>query len=164
MPDVDIVVGELKVKVEGVVNLEDLYRLIKEWLEFHGYNFFEKEYIDTIKDSGKDIKIILLGDKKADDYAKFEIVVKIKVEDAKEVEFKKGTGFKGSISVGFESDVLRDYENEWEKTFLLRFIRAVYDKFIIKDKLEKYRSELEDETQDIYRKVKEFLGANKIRV
>ena len=164
MPDTDVVSTGLKVSLDGVVNLSDLYHLIKDWLEFHGYSFFEKEYIDTLKESGKTLSISLVGEKKADDYAKLYIAIKIKAEDAKEIEYKKGTGIKGKITVNFESEVERDYEKEWEKSFLLRFIRAVYDRFIRKSKLDEYHNELEDETNDLYNKIKDFLGVTKLRV
>lgn len=164
MPDTDIVATDLKVSLEGIFNLADLYHLIKDWLEFNGYNFFEKEYIDTLAESGKTMSVTLVGDRKVNDYAKMNIQVKIKVENAKEVEFKKGTGLKGKITIGFESFVERDYEKEWEKNFLLRFIRAVYDKFIIKEKLDEYHNELDDETQGLYHKVKAFLNMAQFKV
>ena len=56
-----LVIGkELKVKYNGIFDLNDLYRKMKFWLEWNNYGpekGMEKMYIERIKPNGKQIEI-----------------------------------------------------------------------------------------------------------
>src|SRR3989338_3690193 len=46
------IVKDMSITREGVVDLKEVYRLIKEWGKQRKYQFVEKEYGDETKDSG----------------------------------------------------------------------------------------------------------------
>lgn len=153
----------LKIVQESVFNMHDLYRHIRSWLDNHKYITFEKEYRDWMKEAGRSASIKLVTWKKTDDYTKYNIDIKIKFKNLKEVETKSGIMNKGEVTIKFESFIEKDYENEWEHNFMTRFMRALYDHFFISDRLDTYKKELLDDTYDIFNEVKSFLGLHKIR-
>ncbi|MBM3199365.1 hypothetical protein FJZ53_00390 [Candidatus Woesearchaeota archaeon] len=153
----------LKVTVESVFSMHDLYRHIRKWLDEHKYVTFEKDYREVAKESGKSAAIKLAPWRKVDDYTKFCIDIKIKFKDLKEVETRSGILNQGEVSVKFESFLEKDYENRWENNFMTRFIRSLNDHFFISDKLEGYKAELRDDTYDLFNEIKSFLGLHRIQ-
>jgi len=153
----------LKVTIDAVFSMRDLYQHIRSWLDSHNYITFEKEYRDWMKESGRSAKIKLEPWKKIDDYHKFNIIIKISFKNLKEVETKSGVMNKGEVSIRFEAFIEKDFENKWESNFMARFIRAVYDHFFMAERIDKYKKELLDETYDIFNEVKSFLGIHKIK-
>lgn len=165
MAEIDYVVPvnkPLKVTAESVFDMHDLYRHMRRWLDEHKYITFEKEYRDWMKESGRSASIKLDPWKKVDDYTKLHIEIRIKFKDLKEVETKSGVLNKGEVMVKFESYIEKDYENRWENNFMTRFMRALNDHFFIRDKLELYKQELQDDTYDMFNEIKSFLGLHKV--
>lgn len=153
----------LRVTQDAVFNMRDLYKHIRSWLDSHSYVTFEKEYRDWMKESGRSAKIKLAPWRKADDYIRFHIDIKISFNDLKEVETKSGVLNKGEVVIKFESYLEKDYENKWESNFMARFMRSLYDHFFIADRIDKYKKELQDDTYDIFNEVKAFLGIHRIK-
>lgn len=153
----------LKIVQESVFNMHDLYRHIRSWLDNHSYVTFEKEYRDWMKEAGRSASVKLATWKKVDDYTKYNIDVRIKFKNLKEVETKSGIMNKGEVTIKIESFIEKDYENRWEHNFMTRFMRAVYDHFFISDRIDIYKKELLDDSYGIFNEVKSFLGLHKIR-
>lgn len=160
MAELDFVVTDLKLTKEGVFNFNDLYKTIKEWLSFHKYDFFEKNYFDVTKIDAKDIKIKFETEKTIDEYTKFVMEFTIKVIDHKFVlsADKKKKLVKGTLTISLGSAIQSDYSGEWEDKPLKKFIRGVYDKFIEGDKRARLHNELKEETYSFYNEIKAFLN------
>lgn len=157
MSEIDYVIREIKVGQEAVFNMAELYEYIKSWFVKHRYVFFEKEYLEFLKEGGKSASIKWQAQKKIDDYVKFHIEARIKFKDIKEVKGGKANLVKGSISFKFESFLEKDYEDNWEINFISKFMRSIYDKFIIRDKIGRLENELREETYEVFNEVKAFL-------
>lgn len=157
MAEIDYVIREIKVGQEAVFNLAELYKYIKDWFTKHRYVFFEKEYLEFLKEGGKSASIKWQAKRKIDDYIRFNIEARIRFKDLKEVRGKKVNLVKGGVSFKFESFLEKDYEDNWEANFLTKFMRSIYDKLIIKDKIERLQEELKEETYDVFNEVKAFL-------
>ncbi len=162
MAEIDYVAKDVKVSQEAVFNMSELYRFIKNWFIQHRYFFFEKEYLEFLKEGGKSASIKWTANRKMDDYTKFHIEVRIRFKDLKTVKTNKGMLNKGEVSFKFEAYLEKDYENNWEANFFTKFLRGVYDKFIIRGKLERYSAELLDEMYDVYNEVKAYLNICKV--
>lgn len=160
MPEIDYVIPEyapLVVSQEVVFNISDLYKHIKSWFDFHGYDFYEKEYHDKLKEGAKNIVIKWKGERKIDDYLRFNIKVSIKFSNIIEVNTKKGVMNKGKVTFEFKSFLEKDYNKKWSANFMQKFLREVYDKFIISNQINARMDELKNETYEIYHEVKSFL-------
>jgi len=154
----------LKITQTAVFNMHDLYKHIRSWVDEHSYITFEKNYQDwTLKDGSKKASVKLATWKKVDDYTKYHLEIGIKFKDLTEVETKNGIMNKGTVIVKIESFLEKDYEDRWENSFMTRFIRSLYDYFILGDKVDTFKKELLDDSYDIYNEVKAFLGIHKIK-
>lgn len=162
MAETDYVIPEILITKEAVINLKELYSLIKEWFVKKDYYLLEKEHHAKSGEGHKDLEIKLVGEKKVDDYTKFVIEVKIKGTNIKEVMLKKKKSIEGAISIKLESYLMKDYEDIWEVRPLPKFFRGLYDKFVLKSKFEIYSEELKKETYMISDEIKAFLDLHKL--
>ncbi|MDP6642153.1 MAG: hypothetical protein QGF74_02120 [Candidatus Nanoarchaeia archaeon] len=159
MAEIDYVIPAIKIEQKATFNFADLYRLLKSWFDLHSYDFFEKEYIDVLKEGGeKSDSIKWEAEKKIDDYIKFHIEIRLKLSDVVNVQTKEAMACKGVCSLKFESFIQKDYEDLWERNFFLKFSRALYDHFIMKAKYDRYADELKKETYEVFNQAKSFLN------
>ena len=155
MSEVDYVIPELKIGKEGVFDLKEVYNLVNTFLLQRGHDVTEKEHAYDEKGS---LKIKWEAERKVDDYTKFCIEVTITGSGVKDVELKKKKALSGKFSIKLESYLKKDYEDTWEQRPIQKFLRGLYDKFIIGSKFDKYAKELKEETYALYNEVKSYLG------
>jgi len=153
----------LKVSQESTFDMQELYKLGRTWFNKHGYDFYEKEYLSTQKEEAKSASIKWEAERKVDDYIRFHIEVRIKFKNLREVQGKKKMMNTGEISFSTEAYIVRDYESNWEKGFMTKFIRGVYDTFIIRGKIDKDKQRLDRETKEFFNEVRTFLKVNPVR-
>ncbi len=164
MAEINYVVRDLKLSHEGVFDLKELYKLMKGWFNLHKFDFYEKEYFDVLKTDAKDIKLKWEVERKIDDYTKFVIETDIKINDHRIVEVKKGDKkaklSSGGLIIKFTSYLRQDYQEKWEGP-VKKFVRGLYDKFIYKERYERYEEEIKEETYNIFNEVKAYLNLQK---
>lgn len=163
MSEIDYVIPELRITQKAVFEFDELYRFMKKWFDDHKYDFFEKEYLDAQEESGTSNSIKWEATRKVDDYVKFHIEIRIKCDDIKEVIQKNKKAVKGSVNIKIESFLEKDYENNWEKNFMVKFMREVYDTFLLKGKFQKHNEYLREESYDIYNQAKSFLRLHQFK-
>lgn len=153
---------EGKVKHDGVFILKELYRFMKIWFEDYHYRVSEKKYSEKIKPEGKEIEIEWICKRKLSDYFRFKIDFKIRVTKLREVEVMedgvKIKKAKGEVTITIKGYLERDYENRWETSPISKFARGVYDRYIIKARIEGYEDDLRYEMDEIVAQVKSFLA------
>ena len=159
-----MIASGIKVKQTGVFALDELYLLLYKWFELYGYDFQEQEYRDIEKAGKKNLEIRWYAEKKIDDYIKFVIKVSMMVVGMEDVEIeeegvKKSTK-KGTVEYRFDAYLEKDYENRWEGG-VMKFLREVYDKFIIKGRIEALEGELQAELYKLMDEVKAFLNMHR---
>ena len=159
MSEIDYIIPGISVKQKAVIDLQELCEAIKEWLKQYKYLVFEKEYKDVAAEAGKELHIKLLGERKIDDYTKFVIEIKIKTQEIIEVYVKRKKLTKGEVNIKLESYLIKDYENIWEDKPFAKFLRGIYDKFILSGKFSRYADELTEETYKLHSEIKRFLNA-----
>jgi hypothetical protein len=71
---------------------------------------------------------------------------------------KKVKTNKGDLKITFDADLERDYEETWEKQPFWKFMRAVYDKYIMRTTADEYEDKLFAKTQSLVEQVKAFLN------
>lgn len=158
MGEVDYVIPELKITRTGIIDFKEAYNLMEEFLLQKGYDLTEKE--QGFDEAGT-FKMKWWAFRKVDDYTAFNIEISVGGSDIKDVVLKKKKALSGKFVIKFESYLEKDYEGRWEEP-LQKFLRGVYDKFIIGSKFDKYEKDLKEETYAIYNEVKSYLGVNKI--
>ncbi|MBU2634613.1 MAG: hypothetical protein KJ674_05215 [Nanoarchaeota archaeon] len=158
MAEIDYVIPEITITKEGIIDLQELYSLLKKHLIERKYDLEEKKH--DVKEGSFEIKWASF--KKVDDYTKFNIDLGINGSNIKEIKLKKVKAFSGNFKIKFESYLGKDYEDSFENNPILKFFRTLYDNFILRDKFNQYNKELKDETYAIYNEVKAYLNIKKL--
>jgi hypothetical protein len=148
------------IKKKGHFNFKDLYEFCFLWLKENGYEVAEREY--TEKDTGaKEVIIRWEAEKKVTDYFKWDIDMKwhiLQMTDAKvERNGKQEETNKGQLKIVVKADVVTDYEGRWEPKPFQKFIRGVYDRYIIKSRSDQQEIDLEVRASKLISDIKSFL-------
>ncbi|MEM2090005.1 MAG: hypothetical protein QXL88_02875 [Candidatus Pacearchaeota archaeon] len=151
-----------KIVHSGIFDFKDLYNFLYEWFRSLEYIVLEEKYSEKIKPTGKEVEILWLCLKKINDYLRFRIKVRIFIIKMVEVEItEEGVKIKkdkGDIEIKFAGFLEKDYENKWEQSPITKFLRGLYDKYIIKSKIESYEDKLAEEVDETSEQTKAFLA------
>ena len=153
-------VVDQKIKKKGYFNFSDLYEFCFSWFKDNGFKVAEEEYSE--KDSGaKEIKISWVASKKVTDYFKWKITFKWHILGMTEATVERGgkkeETNKGEVKLTAKADVITDYENRWEDSPFQKFIRGIYDRYIIKTRSDQQEDALKAKTEKFIADVKAFL-------
>lgn len=166
MPQRDIIVPHIKIKDRSIFNLDELYKLLLRWFELHNYDFQEQEYRDEDMGEGKKhLEIKWYAEKKIDDYFKFVMEINFFIIGLESVEIERdGVKHKtnrGEIEMRTKAYILKDWQSKFEQSALMKFLRDIYDKYIIRARIEGYEGELYEETYKLLDEVKAFLNLHR---
>ena len=152
---------EQKVNYTGPFDFKNVYNFLYTMLIDTGYQVEEKAYKEKSIGGAKEIEIVWQAKRKISDYFRFQINIGWRILGMKDVEvMKDGKRVKmneGNPEIKFQAFLERDYENKWEGTALFRFLRGVYDKFVVKKTIEGYEKKLIDEVSDLINQTKAYL-------
>ena len=150
-----------KIKQKGYWNYTDLYNFCFDWLKEEGYRVQENEYTEKSSNFGKEIILKWKASKKVTDYFKYVIEVKWHVLGMKDAEVeqdgKKINTNKGEVGIVVQATLVRDYEERWEDKPIWKFLRGIYEKYVIRTTIDEYSENLEDKAKDYVRDIKAFL-------
>ncbi len=136
-----------KVKYNGVFSFKDTYKFCYDYLiEEFGLDISEEKYVEKIIGDTKNIEVKWSATKKITDYFKFKISIVYKVDGLKNIEMTQdGVKIKtnqGSIETTVKGTLMRDYEGKFEQNAFQKFLRAVYEKFIITARINEFEDKL----------------------
>lgn len=155
-------VYEGKVVHAGIFDFKTFYGYLYDFFTYYQYTVIEKKYSEKIKPEGKDVEIEWLCLRTISDYFRFRVKVVIRILGMVTVEVQreaiKTKRDKGEIEIKFSSALERDYEHKWETNPVSKFLRGVYDKYIIKTRIEAYEDALAAEVDEAIAQVKSFLA------
>lgn len=151
-----------KVKQKGIFNFKELYEFLYDYLMDENYDVFEDKYIEKIEGESKNAEIKWTAIKEISDYFRFEITLYWFVGGMKKIKVKKEdrevTMDSGSIEVKFEAVLVKDYENRWESNAFLKFSRGIYDRYIIRTRIDDSELKLFQEVNELTAQTKSFLA------
>jgi len=124
----------LAIKYIGAFDFDKLYKDMHDWFIANRYEFSEKEHSRKEKDTGYFIEVHWEGERKIDEYAKFVINVDISISEMNKVDQMD----YGKMYISFSGALVLDYLNKWSAKPFSNFLLKVYNKYIIKDKINKY--------------------------
>jgi len=151
-----------KLKQTGIFNFKDLYEFLYDYLLDENYDVFEEKYVEKIEGDSKNLEIKWTAIKEVSDYFRFEIVIYWFVVGMKKIKVKKEgkeiTMDSGTIDVKFQAILQKDYENRWENRPTIKFLRGLYDRYIIKSRVDDYELKIFQEINEIIAQMKSFLS------
>ncbi len=148
-----------EIKYGGVFSFKDFYQFCYEWLTDETMLDVEEEkYEEKIKGDEKEIKAEWKGSRKMTDYFKFEMKIIMEAKALKNVEaMREGVKIRtnqGSVKIKVKGILVKDYDNKFEGTAMKKFLRGIYEKWVIKSRVD----EMEDK---IANGCDQFLGQAK---
>lgn len=155
-------VFEGKVAQDSIFKFKDLYKFAYEWLVDEQYRVIEKNYKEKVTPDGKEIEFEWNATRKITDYFKFEIGLKWRLLRLQDVEItqngEKRKMDKGSIEVKVTAFLERDYEGRWETSPFKKFMRGIYDTFLLgRTRIEAFQGKLFTDADSFIAQVKSYL-------
>ena len=154
-------VYEETLKYKGFFNYTELYNYCYTWLKEEGYLISEDEYTEKISGE-KEVKLKWKAKKKITDYYRNNIELSWHIigmtEEEVSVNGKKEKMNKGDLKIKFEAVLEKDYEENWEKHAFWKFMRGVYDKYIIRTTNDAYEERLINKTISFIEEIKAYLN------
>ncbi len=151
-----------KIKQSGIFDFKDFYRFAYEWLDGEGYDVAEGKYSEKISPGGKEIEIEWEAKRKISDYFRFVAKVRWRITGMKDVEVQKNgekiNMNKGTVEIRSKGVLEKDYEHRWEDNPFLKFLRGVYDRYIIRARIDQYETKLIEEVDEFIGQCKAFLA------
>jgi hypothetical protein len=139
-----IQVTKEKVENSGIFDFKGLYSYVHSWLREENYDTVEEKYTETVSGNSRNIYFEWTSTKKLSDYFKRELKFKFDIKELVEVEVeidgKKKKMNKGKVSVEIKGNLIRDPESKWESTPYYRFLRDVYNKYVIPARVDNMES------------------------
>jgi len=153
---------EGKVKFDGIFNFSEIYKFVYTLLGDYEYKIEERVYTEKSKPNGKEIEIFWIAKRKISDYFRFRINVNWLILGMSDIEVQKdGVKVKvnkGSLEIKFTAYLEKDYEQRWENNAAVKFLRGLYDRYIIKSRIETYEDKIKEETDEFIAQAKAFLA------
>lgn len=161
MVELDVVIANRKVRHVGIFDFRETYRYAYMWFIDEGYDLIEKNYTEKLTSRGKEIEIEWLALRKISDYFRFRIEAKWRIANMADTEVmeegKKIRMNSGDLEVRFKAILEKDYEHRWEGNAFFKFLRGLYDKYIIRARIEQYEQKIFFEVEDIMSQIKSYL-------
>ena len=151
-----------KVKNTGPVDFKDFYRFCYDWLSDEtNLIVMESKYVEKLGGDSKNMDIEWNGERKITDYFKFNVKIVWRVIGLKDIEIQKdGQKIKtntGSIEIKVTGTLVRDYDGKFERTAWKKFLRGVYEKWIIASRVEQYEDKLIGDCDEFLDQAKAYM-------
>jgi len=151
-----------RIKYNGIFSFKDLYKFCYDWLtEETGLLLVEEKYEEKLAGDAKEMKIDWVGTKKVTDYFKFEIKIRFILEKLTKIEITrdgaKVEANKGTVKIEVKGDLIRDYEGKFETTAFKKFLRSIYEKWVIPSRIEQYEDKIIEDCDEFLNQTKAYL-------
>lgn len=151
-------------KYTGIFSFKDFYEFCYDWLvEETGLDVAEEKYGEKLVKGGaeKEINVEWVGDKKLTDYFKFKMKIKFEIKMLKTVDVtvdgKKVKTNDGEVKMGIKGILVKDYQNKFERSASLKFLRAIYEKWIISSRVEQFEDKIIGDSDEFLAQAKAWL-------
>jgi hypothetical protein len=175
----EIKIPEFRVKYRDIFSLRNLYIMLHEMLLEEGWRgadsdpdhadietlYSENVYQRGIHRGGKELwfwwRAFKFPEDKYSGYIKNFLDIDAHVVYLQNVEVihqgKKMTAQQGEIEMFFRPKIELDWQHQWDKHWLLKYMKPIYEKRIIHAEIEKREKELWRDAYRIHAKIKQFL-------
>ena len=149
-------------KYNGIFNFGSFYKFCYDWLsEEFGMDVAEEKYVEKLKGDSKDIEVSWLATKKVTDYFKFQINVIFIVQGLSQVELNKEgqkvNTNKGTVQLKVKGILIKDYDGKFESTPTKKFMRGIYEKWIIASRVNQMERKLAGDADELLIQAKAYL-------
>ncbi len=161
MPEKDTIFSS-KIKYAGIFLFKDFYRFCYDWLtDETGLDISEEGYTEKLSGDSKDIDIKWTGTRKVTDYFKFELKITFRILGLTNVQISQNNSKiktnKGGVEIKIKGTLIRDYKGKFEVNAFQKFLRAIYEKWVIASRIEEFEEKLIGECDEFLSQAKSYL-------
>lgn len=160
MAEKDKVIEE-KVDHSGVFDFKSFYSYAHSWFKDEGYGVVEEKYSEKVSGNSRDISIEWMASKKLSDYFKIEIKIEASIDGLTDVEVEidgqRKKMNKGKIGLKIGGTLIKDPESKWDTSPFYRFLRDVYNKYIIPGRVDSMEGIIKGVVINFKEEIKAFL-------
>jgi len=150
----------------GLINVEDLYKLIDKWFNEHRYEKREIWNFEEVYEDGKQITLKLQPWRRISDYVRIEIRFTVTMKKLSEVILEKKDlkikTMKGQAHFMFDTFIITDYEGHWETKPMHFFFKVLADKFLYKSYVDNFEDVLIKDKEDLKHEIRHFLNMQRL--
>jgi len=150
-----------KFEHNGLCDFAALYGFAHNWLKDKDYGVIEEKYAEKVSGNSRNITIEWKASKGLSDYFKMEHKIKFEVEGLTDVEVEidgtKKKMNKGLVRVEIKGNLLKDPKSKWETSAFYKFLRDVYNKYIIPQRIDTVEDMVKDDVREFKDQLKAFL-------
>ncbi|MFT4303359.1 MAG: hypothetical protein ACMXYG_02250 [Candidatus Woesearchaeota archaeon] len=160
-----VLVDKQKLDYEGLFTVKELYELIDNFYDKHGYQKREIKDVEVVKKNGRFITQVYEPWKQLSDYAKSVFKVQMILENVRDLEIKK-QGIKMNVNQGkvkfiFDVYLENDFEHRWENKPGFFFVRVLFDKYIFKPFTTDYQGYVMKDFKAFVNEIRAYLNLHK---
>lgn len=160
MVEKDTVVKE-KLKFAGLTDFDEAYKFARDWFLKEDFNLVEDAYTEKAKSGGKELEIEWTASKKLTDYFKVTLKIKWRILGMSEVEVemegrKKKMNKIADLTLEVKGTLEKDYSNKWEGSAFNKFIKEIYNKYVIPSTTSAKEEAIQNMVQDFKDEMKAF--------
>jgi hypothetical protein len=151
-----------KIKYNGIFDFAAFYKFCYDWLkEETGLSLSENKYAEKLAGDSKSITVDWAGTREISDYFKFEAKISFSVSGLTTVEItqdgKKIKTNKGSIEIGINGTLVRDFKGKFEKSGFEKFLRGIYERMVIPERIEQMQGKIVGDCDEFLSQAKAYL-------
>jgi hypothetical protein len=156
----------LIIKHKGIFDFNGIINEIGSWFNKHKYDWYQKGHSQKPTPDGGYFEGEWVAEKEVTEYVKFKISVLIWLRGLQDIAIEKDGKTikmnKGNIEITFNASMVKDYAGTFrnkkgEETEFLKFVRELYEKYVIKSKLSDFEDKVEDEGKDLIEHIRKHL-------
>ncbi len=150
----------------GLIDVQDLYKLIDKWFKEHRYDKREIWNFEEVYEDGKQITLKLQPFRRISDYVRIEIRLTVTLKKLTEVIIEKKElkikTMKGEAHFVFDTFIITDYEGHWETRPMYYFMKVLAEKFLYKSYVDSFEDVLVKDKEDLKHEIRKFLNIQRI--
>lgn len=160
MAEKDIIVRE-KAEYTGIFDYPAAYAYFFEWLKNEKYTVTEEKHNEKVTASGREVTIEWRARRPITDYFLLEIAIKFELKQMVDVEVeingKKQKMNKAVFRCELKGVLVRDPDSKWEASALYKFLRDVYNKYVVPGRIDQMEDTIREDTIAFKEAFKSFL-------
>ena len=162
MGHLKIVVDHEKIDYSGPCNVNDLLKMIENFIFYMGYDKKQEKDFEINTHNGKFIEWQYSPWKKITDYVRYIIKIRILGYDIVKtdmmLESKKTKVENCRLIIVIDGFIEYDYEDKWGGLPMLQLLRTIYDYFVFKVYTERFEHRLVNDINHLTDNIEKFLN------
>lgn len=151
-----------KIKYSGIFDFKEFYQFCFKWIKGElEMKVVEEEYEEKLKGNEKELKIKWKCSIKVTDYFEYEMGVDFDIKRMVEVEVVRDSSKiktnQGEIKLSVKGIFVKDPKGQFESDAKTKFMRGIYEKFIIPSRIKEYEDRLVADCDEFLAQAKAFL-------